>query len=49
MLDKASDEERAVIISRIKRHGVSHLRKIPFGKHIIAKIERYQAGVPFGP
>jgi len=39
LLDDASEVERATIITRIKRHG-QQLRKIPYGKHIIAKIER---------
>lgn len=45
VLDNATPEERAIIISRIRKYGAS-LRKIPYGKHIISRIEKL-SGQPF--
>lgn len=45
VLDNATAEERALIIARIRRYA-AHLRKIPYGKHIIARIEKL-SGQPF--
>jgi len=40
-------EQRELIVQRIRRH-VPNLRKIPYGKHIIARIERL-TGKPIVP
>jgi hypothetical protein len=45
MLEESSESERATIIARIRRYG-NTLRKIPYGKHIIARIEKV-TGAPF--
>ena len=39
MVDVVNDEQRMMIVQRIKKH-VPNLRKIPYGKHIISRIER---------
>lgn len=44
MIDAVDDDQRNMIIQRIKRF-VPNLRKIPYGKHIIARIEKY-TGMP---
>jgi hypothetical protein len=47
MVDVVDEEQRAMILHRIKRH-VPNLRKIPYGKHIIARIEKL-TGKPILP
>ncbi len=39
MVDVVDDDQRMAIVNRIRRH-VPNLRKIAYGKHIIAKIEK---------
>ncbi len=39
MIDVLDEEERAVVLQRIKRH-VPSMRKVQFGKHIISKVEK---------
>jgi len=39
LIDVLDDEQRNSLVHRIKRY-VSSLKKIPYGKHILAKIER---------
>jgi len=38
MIDVAEDDERQIIVARIRKH-VPNLRKIPYGKHIISRVE----------
>jgi hypothetical protein len=47
MVDVVDEEQRNMILHRIKRH-VPNLRKIPYGKHIIARIEKL-TGKPILP
>jgi len=39
ILDVAMEEQRSIIVARIKRH-IPNLRKLPYGKHIIARVEK---------
>jgi len=47
MVDVVDEEQRNMILQRIKRY-VPNLRKIPYGKHIIARIEKL-TGKPILP
>lgn len=47
VIDVAEEEQREAIITRIRLH-VPNLRKLPYGKHIIARVERI-TGKPFLP
>jgi len=46
--DASSPAERAALISRMRHNGGAQLRRIPYGKHITAKIEKL-TGQPFMP
>lgn len=39
MIDSADEEQRQLMVNRIRRHA-NNLRKIPYGKHIIARVEK---------